>query len=342
MGSVCAQQTFLTDFEQVVYNLQQGTSNRIDIRLDWYPKNDEKYALVGKFRVGAGPALNGTNQTNMNLVIDTRNQRSFFFDSNCTSCNVTNKYSKNPNTSEDFLNTNWIRHVNILSGYSINDTICVADGNNGNNMKCAANRVFGVIRDQVGFNSTGIDGIMGLGRMIPGDNDNRTQFIAGLVNQTDTSLIQNFTAYLDIKNNDIHLGAPRTDRYRNKTLNTFLDFHNQRDITVKDDGLWAVRIEDVMYGSPVNGTSLDDVYSDLAIIDTMFPGLMIPDRVWGNFNKTIIQNISTATGANVTCNQTERIYGIDYSFCYANKKCSDVKDKISDIYLYFNGTQTYE
>ena len=72
MGSVCAQQTFLTDFEQVVYNLQQGTSNRIDIRLDWFPKVDEKYALVGQFRVGAGPALNGTNQTNMNLVIDTR------------------------------------------------------------------------------------------------------------------------------------------------------------------------------------------------------------------------------------------------------------------------------
>jgi hypothetical protein len=61
---------------------------------------------------------------------------------------------------------------------------------------------------------------------------------------------------------------------------------------VKDDGSWAVRIEDVMYGTPINGTSLDDPYSDLAIIDTMFPGLMIPIRVWENFNKTIIQNIT--------------------------------------------------
>jgi hypothetical protein len=39
-----------------------------------------------------------------------------------------------------------------------------------------------------------------------------------------------------------------------------------------------------MYGTPINGTSLEDEYSDLAIIDTMFPGLMIPDRVWGSFN----------------------------------------------------------
>jgi hypothetical protein len=47
-----------------------------------------------------------------------------------------------------------------------------------------------------------------------------------------------------------------------------------------------------MYGTPINGTSLDDKYSDLAIIDTMFPGLMIPERVWQNFNQTIIQNIT--------------------------------------------------
>jgi hypothetical protein len=50
IGTVCAQQqNFLTDFESVVHNLEQGSSNRIDIRLDWYPKLDEKYALVGKF-----------------------------------------------------------------------------------------------------------------------------------------------------------------------------------------------------------------------------------------------------------------------------------------------------
>jgi hypothetical protein len=39
IGTVCAQQqNFLTDFESVVHNLEQGSSNRIDIRLDWYPK----------------------------------------------------------------------------------------------------------------------------------------------------------------------------------------------------------------------------------------------------------------------------------------------------------------
>jgi hypothetical protein len=43
-----------------------------------------------------------------------------------------------------------------------------------------------------------------------------------------------------------------------------------------------------MYGTYINGTSLDDEYSDLAIIDSMFPGLLIPDRVWSKFNQTII------------------------------------------------------
>jgi hypothetical protein len=97
-----------------------------------------------------------------------------------------------------------------------------------------------------------------------------------------------------------------------------------------------------MYGTPINGTSLDDNFTDLAVIDTMFPGIMIPERVWANFNKTIIQNITMSTGTNVTCNQTERIYGIDYEFCYSNKKCSDIRNKLFDIYLYFNGTKTYD
>ena len=81
-----------------------------------------------------------------------------------------------------------------------------------------------------------------------------------------------------------------------------------------------------MYGTPINGTSLDDNFTDLAIVDTMFPGVMIPNRVWSNFNKTIIQEISNATKVNVTCNQTERIYGFDYSFCYADAKCSSIND----------------
>jgi hypothetical protein len=87
------------------------------MRLDWYPTLDEKYALVGKFRVGAGPALNGANETNMNLVIDTRYQRTFLFDSNCTTCNVTNKYSRNPNGTVEPMGTRNVRHVLINDGY---------------------------------------------------------------------------------------------------------------------------------------------------------------------------------------------------------------------------------
>ena len=90
-------------------------------------------------------------------------------------------------------------------------------------MKCAPNRLFGVIEDHVNFNTSGIDGIMGMSRIIPGDNDARTQFIEGLVNASDPTLISNFTAFLDINNNVIHLGTPKKENYRNKSL-SFLDF----------------------------------------------------------------------------------------------------------------------
>lgn len=103
MSTVSAQ-NFLTAIDR---NLEQGGgNNRIDIKLNWFPSKDEKYALIGNFRVGAGPARNGSNETNFNLVIDTRTQKSFLFDSNCTNCNVTNKYTKNPNATELDLDVN--------------------------------------------------------------------------------------------------------------------------------------------------------------------------------------------------------------------------------------------
>lgn len=143
---------------------------------------------------------------------------------------------------------------------------------------------------------------------------------------------------MDVRNNKIHLGAVNSDAFPNKTLNGFLQFLTQNE-TEGDDGTWAVRIEDVMYGSAINGTSLDDNYSDLAVIDTMFPGLLIPDRVWNNFNKNIIKNITNMTGSSVVCNSTERIYGVDYNFCFALGKCNDINSKIFDIFLYFNATK---
>jgi hypothetical protein len=94
-------------------------------------------------------------------------------------------------------------------------------------------------------------------------------------------MISNFSALLDVSKNLLQMGDPDVTSYKNKTLNGFLSFLNQKD--TDDDGSWAVRIEDVMYGNPINGTSLDDEFSDLAIVDTMFPGLMIPNRVWSNF-----------------------------------------------------------
>jgi hypothetical protein len=105
MGTICgAQQSFLSDFEYALQ--QQGANTRIEFGYKVLPNDREKYSLVSTFRFGAGPALNGSNETEMNLAIDTRSQRSFVFDSNCTSCIVANKYSKNPNATTEPLNTN--------------------------------------------------------------------------------------------------------------------------------------------------------------------------------------------------------------------------------------------
>lgn len=77
----------------------------------------------------------------------------------------------------------------MINGYSTNDTVCVSDSNGGGNLKCAKNRLFGVITEQVNFNVTQVDGLLGMGRIVPGSNDNRTQFVLGLVNETDPNLI---------------------------------------------------------------------------------------------------------------------------------------------------------
>ena len=97
--------------------------------------------------------MNGSNQTRVNLVIDTRNQWSFLFDSNCTTCNNTNKYSKHPNATIGSFPFTSVRHLTSVNGYSTNDTLCVADSNVGGIMKCARDRVFGVITEQSNFNA---------------------------------------------------------------------------------------------------------------------------------------------------------------------------------------------
>ena len=61
-----------------------------------------------------------------------------------------------------------------MNGYSTNDTLCVADSNAGGSMKCAAHRRFGVITEQNNFAAPQVDGLMGMGRIVPGDNDNKT------------------------------------------------------------------------------------------------------------------------------------------------------------------------
>ena len=67
------------------------------------------------------------------------------------------------------------------------------------------------------------------------------------------------------------------------------------------------------------------------MIDTIFPGLYIPTRVWPKF-KSLLQNV---TGLN--CSMPEHILGQDYEHCFVNRTCAEVNN-LEDIYLYFNAT----
>jgi hypothetical protein len=86
---------------------------RITIDLS-YPTGWERYAFQSKFDVGGDPSLNGTNKTTMNLLIDTRNQGIFLFDSNCTTCSNANKYSFNENSTKGDIDTKNVRHTAYL------------------------------------------------------------------------------------------------------------------------------------------------------------------------------------------------------------------------------------
>lgn len=144
----------------------------------------------------------------MNLLIDTRNQGIFLFDSNCTTCSNANKYSFNENSTKGDIDTKNIRHLNVINGYMVYDTVCTSDSSGQGNQKCAQNRSISVITEKSNFDSPLVDGVVGIGRVSPGKNDNQTQFIAGLVNETDTKLVQNFSSYLDVSSKRLHIGTP--------------------------------------------------------------------------------------------------------------------------------------
>ena len=85
------------------------------------------------------------------------------------------------------------------------------------------------------------------------------------------------------------------------------------------------------YGNKENHTSLDDQYSDLAIFDSMFPGIMVPNRVWGSFKNLIMQKVS-----NLNCSLYQTIHGQQFNYCFQNSTCN--RTGLEDIYLFFNAT----
>ena len=282
----------------------------------------------------------------MRLIVDTRNHMTVLMDELCVGCNNTNRYIIHENATRDpdfkahkvsmqvSLIPGQIRHVYVKQGYITNETVCGFD-NSGNagkgNPACAEERKIGVITEMEGYVDDNFDGILGIGR-IPQDSKytNETQFIAGLVNETNKDGIRNHNAYIDVLKSKLHLGEYDTNIFHNTSMKGFLTFKNQLD-----DGQWGVRIEDVNYGDATNTSiSLEDQYSDIAIIDTIFPGLYIPTRVWSNFKTKFIANV---TGLN--CSLTQQILGEDYEYCFVNSACDKIgKDQLKDIYLYFNAT----
>ena len=147
-----------------------------------------------------------------------------------------------------------IRDIDLLAGYTTNDTVCVIDneGVGQVNYPCSENRTIAVITEQKGIYHENVDGIIGLGR-IPlssgsAQSNNYTQFLAGLVNDTRKDGINTFQYLLDVKHMKVHLGDADPKSYINKTLNGFLMFDNQHE-NGKDDGSWALRIEDMYYGN---------------------------------------------------------------------------------------------
>jgi hypothetical protein len=70
--------------------------------------------------------------------------------------------------------------------------------------------------------------------------------VAGFVNESNPDGINNHSVFLDMNSNRIHMGDPDTTAFFNTSLKGFLLFENQKDEV--DDGGWAVRIEDMLYG----------------------------------------------------------------------------------------------
>jgi hypothetical protein len=134
----------------------------------------------------------------MRLVVDTRTQGTYVFALECATCNNTNRYEKHPNaTVVPGLPSKHIRDIDLIAGYTTNDTVCIIDneGVGQVNYPCSDNRTIAVITEQKGIYHENVDGIIGLGR-IPfisaGDQHNQTQFLAGLVNETRKDGINKF------------------------------------------------------------------------------------------------------------------------------------------------------
>ena len=91
-----------------------------------------------------------------------------------------------------------IRDIELIAGYTTNDTVCVIDneGVGQVNYPCSENRTIAVITEHKGIYHENVDGIIGLGRIpsssAPDQSNNQTQFLAGLVNDTRKDGINTF------------------------------------------------------------------------------------------------------------------------------------------------------
>ena len=150
-------------------------------------------------------------------------------------------------------------------------------------------------------------------------------FIYHLLNQTG----QKTEAYLDLKNNLLHLGDKKNSSLANSS-GEFITYES-------NSAHWVIKIRDVRYNSTsANYSSLNDTFTRAARVDSMFPGVAVPMTIWKNVEAYMLKSISTVD-APLNCSYTELIMNENFTYCMLPTTCSN----LGNISLQFSGNETF-
>jgi len=227
-----------------------------------------------------------------------------------------------------------IRQTNITKAMLVNETLCAKI--NGRDL-CSSNHSIGVIHNVTGLNIE-VDGIISFGPYVGNMNTSSENFLAGLMNgyQNRTDGIDKMEVYIDFKNKKIDFEHASSEGFQKKDIpDGWLRYPNE------GTDYWGVRIEDFRFGSTLNysdnSQSANDPFNDHAVIDSIFPGFAVPKRIWNNTMNIIMNNLTTISGTNVSCNYSQTVMGVNYSYCAINTSngCNgDLRNKLNEQKFY--------